>query len=150
MIHNGRGDRSRIRLDPVSYTEAREVIDIEKQVAYWRDGAREDLLVARELVDRGRARHGLFFAHLALEKVLKACVCRRTQDLAPRLHNLVRLGEIAGLVLTESQLDVLAEMNAFSLEGRYPESRILSPEKGEACSYLARAEELFQWLMSQL
>ncbi|NCO95976.1 MAG: HEPN domain-containing protein, partial [Armatimonadetes bacterium] len=52
------------------------MIDVEKQVAYWRDGAKEDWEVAQELVDRGRTRHGLFFGHLALEKLLKAHVCR--------------------------------------------------------------------------
>jgi hypothetical protein len=65
------------------------MIDIEKQVAYWREGAAEDWLVAVELVDLGRTRHGLFFAHLALEKMLKAHVCRVTQDLAPRIHPLL-------------------------------------------------------------
>lgn len=73
------------------------MIDVEKQVAYWRDGAQEDWAVARELVGNGRTRHGLFFVHLALEKVLKAHVCRQTRDLAPRIHNLVRLAELTGV-----------------------------------------------------
>lgn len=67
------------------------MIVIEKQVAYWQDGAIEDWGVAKELIKRNKTRHGLFFVHLALEKLLKAQVCRRTQDLAPRVHNLVRL-----------------------------------------------------------
>lgn len=41
------------------------MIDIDKQVGYWQSGAREDWTVARELVDAGRVRHGLFLAHLA-------------------------------------------------------------------------------------
>jgi HEPN domain-containing protein len=67
------------------------MIDIAQQVHFWRDGAQEDLTVVQELLERGRIRHGLFFMHLALEKLLKAHVCRQTHDLAPRLHNLVRL-----------------------------------------------------------
>lgn len=43
------------------------MIDIHKQIAYWRNTATEDWLVAQELMDSGRLRHGLFFAHLALE-----------------------------------------------------------------------------------
>jgi HEPN domain-containing protein len=43
----------------------------------------------------------LFFAHLALEKLLKAHVCRATRDLAPRVHALLRLAERAGLMLPE-------------------------------------------------
>ena len=69
------------------------MFDIGKQIAYWRDGAAEDWRVAQDLIKRRKVRHGLFFAHLALEKLLKALVCRRTQDLAPRIHSLVRLAE---------------------------------------------------------
>lgn len=96
------------------------MIDIDKQIVHWRDGAKEDIEVARELVARGRNRHGLFLAHLALEKVLKAHVCRHTRDLAPRIHSLVRLAELASIKPNKEQLDTLAEMNAFNLEGRYP------------------------------
>ncbi len=39
-------------------------------------------------------------------------------------------------------------MNAFSLEGRYPESLTPPPTTQEARAYLARAEEVFQWLMN--
>ncbi len=92
------------------------MIDIDKQVSYWRSSAYEDWQVARELVSLGRTRHGLFFAHLGLEKMLKALVCERTRDLAPRLHNLVRLAEIASLDLDHQQTDVLAEMNMFNIE----------------------------------
>ena len=73
------------------------MIDIDKQISFWRNSAEEDLAVARDLVHRNRIRHGLFFAHLALEKALKAHVCCVTQDIAPRLHNLVRLAELAEL-----------------------------------------------------
>lgn len=102
------------------------------------------------MVRHARLRHGLFFAHLALEKALKAHVCRHTQDLAPRMHNLVRLAELAELQLDDMQIDVLAEMNAFNLEGRYPE--MLTPELTveEAQRYIRRAKEVYTWLMSQL
>lgn len=75
------------------------MVDVDKQIAFWREGAKEDWGVAYHLVDPARVRHGLFFAHLALEKALKALVCPKTRDIAPRLHNLVRLAEVAGLNL---------------------------------------------------
>lgn len=103
------------------------MIDIDRQIAYWREGAQEDWVVAQELVNGNRTRHGLFFAHLALEKVLKAHVCRQTRDLAPGIHNLVRLAELADISLRPEQIDVLAEMNAFNLESRYPELLIPPP-----------------------
>lgn len=126
------------------------MIDIDKQVAFWRDSAKEEWAVARELAEMGRSRHGLFFAHLALEKALKAHVCLKTRNLAPKIHNLVRLEELAGLKLNSDQIDVLAEMNAFNVEGRYPETLLPPPGPEEAQVYLARAEEVFQWLTKQL
>lgn len=102
--------------------------------------------MARELVVAGRTRHGLFFAQLALEKTLKALVCRHTGDLAPRLHNLVRLAEIAGLQPTPSQRDALAELSVLNIEGRYPDAWLPPPGLEEADAYLTRAEELLEWL----
>jgi len=126
------------------------MVDIEKQIAYWQRGSQEDWLVAQELVERGRSRHGLFFAHLSLEKALKAHVCRRTRDLAPRTHNLVRLAELARLSLSQEQLDVLADVSVFNLEGRYPDSFTPALNHSEAQAYLARAREVLTWLMHQL
>ena len=126
------------------------MVDIEKQVAYWRDGSQEDMEVARELITQGRTRHGLFFTHLSLETALKAHICRHTRELAPRVHNLVRLVEMAALKPNQEHMDALAEMNAFNVEGRYPESLGVAPTPAEAQSYLSRAEEVFRWLIQQL
>ena len=126
------------------------MINVEKQITYWRDGAAEDWEIAQELLSSKRIRHSLFFAHLTLEKLLKAHVCHHTRDLAPRLHNLVRLAELATLPLSQHQIDVLAEMNAFNIEGRYPDLLMPPPSLKEAQVYLHRAEEVYQWLMNQL
>ena len=126
------------------------MIDVEKQVSYWRTGAQEDWEVAQELVSKGRIRHGLFFAHLALEKALKAHVCRKTRDLAPRTHNLTRLAELATVELQPEQKDTLAAMNACNIEGRYPEFLPPPPTVSEAQAYITRAQEVFQCLMNLL
>lgn len=126
------------------------MIDLQKQIAYWQNGAIEDWEVAQDLVKHNKTRHGLFFAHLALEKLLNACICRQIQDLPPRIHNLSRLAELAGLLLDQTQVDTLAEMNAFNLEGRYPDVSMTPLTKKEAKSYLRQAEEVYQWLMNQL
>ena len=124
------------------------MVNIDKQVTFWRSSAVEDWDVARQLVDNGRTRHGLFFVHLAFEKILKAMVCKHTQDLAPRLHNLIRLSEVAGLSLDQENRAILAEINAFHIEGRYPEPLMAPPSKEEALRYISKAEEVFQWLMN--
>ena len=124
------------------------MIDIGKQIEFWQTSSGEDLAVARELIDRDRIRHGLFFLHLSLEKALKAHVCRVTGDLAPRIHNLVRLTELADIQFSQEQFDTLAEMNAFNIEGRYPGLSSPSPTPTEAQNYLLQAEGILKWLNS--
>jgi HEPN domain-containing protein len=126
------------------------MIDPEKQIAYWRQGADEDRTVARELLARGHTRHALFLCHLALEKALKAHVCKKNRDLAPRIHNLARLAELAGLDVPGPYGDLLADMNAFNIEGRYPNLLVPPPSLTEAQLYATRAEEVLEWLFSQL
>lgn len=126
------------------------MIDINKQIAYWKDGSYEDWLVANELVDIGRIRHGLFFAHLALEKILKAHVCKKIGDLSPRTHNLLKLAELVKLELSSQQTSALAIINSFNLEGRYPETELPVPSKKQAAMYMEGAEEILQWLTQAL
>ena len=126
------------------------MVDVERQVQYWRSSAAEDWSVAEHLVERGKSRHGLFFAHLAVEKLLKALVCRSTGDLAPRLHNLVRLAELARLQVDETQLDTLADLSVFNLAGRYPDASPVTPTQEEAAGNLERAREVVAWLTKKL
>ena len=122
------------------------MIDIGKQVAHWRNSAVEDWSVAQDLVSRGKVRHGLFFAHLTLEKTIKAHVCKATGELASKIHNLVRLSQIASLTLSEDQIDLLAEVNEFNIEGRYPEMLLPPPSREEADGYMIRIHEVLQCL----
>lgn len=82
-------------------------IDVGKQVAYWRSGAAEDIETARLLLEHDRRRAALFFAHLALEKALKALVVKAPGDLAPFTHNLVILAEKTRLEFQEAASTVI-------------------------------------------
>jgi HEPN domain-containing protein len=126
------------------------MVDIQQQIQYWKDGSQEDIEVAGELISGGRCRHGLFFAHLAIEKFLKAVICKKTQSLAPRIHNLTRLSQIAELHLPQDQFDHLAEMNEFNLEGRYPVQFIDTVAQQEARIYLNKSIKVLEWLAQQL
>jgi HEPN domain-containing protein len=126
------------------------MVNIAKQMTYWENGSGEDWAVAGELLDRGRTRHALFFAHLAVEKLLKALVCRASNDLAPPIHNLVRLAERAGVELSQDQIDLLAEVNEFNIEGRYPDMLAQPPADPEARDYMIKIGEMLEWLTSQL
>ncbi len=125
------------------------MVDIGKQIDYWRTGSGEDWEVACELVDAGHARHGLFFAHLALEKMLKAHVCRETNNLAPKIHNLVRLAELGNLPITTEQRTFLGFFNQYQIEGRYPDQLPPSPDRDAAKKHLKQAQEILKWLTHQ-
>ncbi len=126
-------------------------MDIEKHIAYWRDGAREEINTAAMLVENGRFRAGLFWAHLALEKALKAHVTRATKNVPPKTHNLLRLAAITELEMPPEKTLVLKRMNSYQLEGRYPEECLDAPTTQElAESLLKDAGETIQWLMEQL
>ena len=98
------------------------MVNIEKQIAYWKTGAAEERTIAADLFVKGHTRHGLFFLHLTLEKIIKALVCKKIGDLAPKDHNLVRLIEKAVLPLSEEDRSFLSGMTRFNIEGRYPDS----------------------------
>ena len=122
------------------------MIDIQKQIQHWRNGADEDWQVALELVGLGRTRHSLFFAHLAIEKTLKAHICQVTNDLAPRIHPLLRLANMTKLNLSQNQLDFLARFDRYQLEGRYPDMLPPAPDIDTTQEELDQAHEMLQWL----
>jgi len=128
------------------FNRIKSMFDIDKQIAHWRSGAEEDWQVACELIEQGRIRHGMFFAHLALEKILRAHVCMATRELAPPTHNLVRLAQNGVPTLNSQQMDLLAEVNSFNIEGRYPELLLPLPTTAEAKDYLKRIGELVECL----
>jgi HEPN domain-containing protein len=73
------------------------MINVDKQIEYWRTGAQDDLKTARILINSQRFLHGLFFCHLVIEKAIKALVVKHTNEIAPRSHNLIYLSETACL-----------------------------------------------------
>jgi HEPN domain-containing protein len=123
---------------------------IEEQIEYWKTGSAEDLAAAESLLEKGHLRHCLFFAHWALEKMLKAHVVRTTRDAAPRLHNLVRLAQMAGLKSNDEQMKFLRRFDLYQLEGRYPDAQQVALDQGLTRQELQKATETWQWLKTQL
>jgi HEPN domain-containing protein len=125
-------------------------VDVKKQIAYWKKSAEEDWDLSKDLVIRNKTRHGLFFAHLALEKILKGCVCRSSGGVSPKIHALPRLAQLAGLTLEVARIQFLSEFDRYQLEGRYPDMIESPPTQQEAREAMEKAEEVFIWLMQQL
>jgi len=124
-------------------------MDIDKQVTYWLTGSEEDFAAAQSLLEKGHLRQSLFFAHLALEKMLKAHVARRTGEIPPRIHNLVRLAEIANVQLDPKRTELLREFNLYQMEGRYPDFAPISIDMSLAREEVSRTREMLKWLTTQ-
>ena len=125
-------------------------MDAQKQIEFWKVSAEEDFAAAESLLEKGHFRHCLFFAHLAVEKMLKAHVTRQTSDIPPRIHNLVRLAESAELRLSPEQARFLRGFDVYQLEGRYPDSAQVLLDLETARAKLTLAEEMLKWLKAQL
>ena len=91
-------------------------------IAYWVDTAANDWKAVKQLLAGKSYIQALFWAHLVLEKLLKAhWVKDNTGNHPPKIHNLLILISKTALSLDEKDMFVLGRMNDFQLEGRYPE-----------------------------
>ncbi len=126
------------------------MINLQKQIDYWVNGAMEDLETAKILIERKRVLHGLFFCHLVIEKILKAHVVKNSQEVAPRTHNLIHLLEKTHLELSENEEIFLGILMKYQLQGRYPDYNPIIPDEIIIQNYLKQTENLFQWLKKKL
>jgi len=126
------------------------MIDIQKQIAYWRIGAAEEWELATHLLDEDRVRHGLFLLHLTIEKAIKAHVCKKMEGMPPKSHNLLRLAELAGISLSREDGDFLGELSLFNIEGRYPDFYGALPPPADVRRIRQETERIYLWLLNQL
>ena len=102
-------------------------MNLRQQIDYWLESSKEDLDVAETLFNNRKFRHALFFTHLAVEKNLKAHVIINTEDVPPRIHDLLRLADLAGLTFPDSQRTFLARLQRYCIEGRYSDQQSPMP-----------------------
>lgn len=93
--------------------------NIKRQVQYWQESAHEDLKTMKALFSSKRYSAALFFGHIVLEKILKALATLETKNEAPKIHNLIRLAELANLELNQDEKDYLSLANDFNIRSRY-------------------------------
>ena len=132
------------------FNDNQTTMDIQKQIDYWTTGSDEDLAAAQDLLEKNHLRHTLFLAHLALEKMIKALVVRQTQDTPPKIHNLIRLAELAKISLDSDKEDLLRRFGLYQLEGRYPGVDPVPMDLRTAKDRMVSAKETLQWLKQQL
>ena len=95
------------------------------QVEYWSGSGKTDLDAALDMIKFKREIYGLFFCHLAIEKILKANIVKLTKDHPPRIHELASLLRRTGIEMSNAQHELLGVLMLFHLEGRYSENKYL-------------------------
>ena len=117
----------------------------------WMNRAEYDLETAQSMYDSGRYLYVLFCCQQAVEKALKSLISQQIKELPPRIHQLIRLSEIAGLEMDESRIEFLRELSSYYIQSRYPEeiedlSSHISQQ--ETQNVLKRTQEIVQWIKS--
>ena len=94
----------------------------QQHIDYWINTAEEDWLSVEVLLNSKRYLHCLFWAHLVLEKIVKAHWVKNNADnIPPKIHNIVWLLEKSNVDLGKETMDFLEKFNRFQLSTRYPD-----------------------------
>ena len=126
------------------------MLNIEKQINYWINGAEDDILTAELLIEKSRNLHGLFFCHLVIEKALKAHFVKKNKIIAPKIHNLLYLSEKSEIEFDIEIKKFLGILMKFQLQGRYPDYSPEIPDQNIVNEYLIKTKELLKWLKQKL
>lgn len=128
-------------------------LQVKKIVVYWKKTAEYDSEIMDSLFKSKKYYGALFFGHIVLEKIMKALVVQKTKQQAPYVHDLVRLGEIAGIKLSKEEIKLLKEVNNFNIRTRYPDYKLRFYKlctKKFAGDYLNRIIVLYKKLCQEL
>lgn len=87
----------------------------------WFIQAEDDMATAENLFSSGRYVYAVFFAHLAIEKALKAIYHKKFGELPPKTHNLTWLLKKDGLIPPLPIEEFIIELGHASIATRYPE-----------------------------
>jgi HEPN domain-containing protein len=118
----------------------------QEHIDYWLKSAEKDWEIMEFLMKGGKFVHSLFFGHLYLEKLAKALwVKNNTENIPPKIHNLLKLLKSAKIEVTEEQQLFMLILNKYQIEGRYPddiEKLYKFTNKKLATEYLKSIKEL--------
>jgi AbiV family abortive infection protein len=126
----------------------------EEHITYWSESALKDWTVALLLFKEKHFMYSMFFAHLALEKLLKAhWIKAHESNHPPKIHNLDYLQSKSKLKVADDDQVLLQMMNQFQIEGRYPAYKELvhqSLSQSKAENLLNDVNRIREWLNAQL
>lgn len=126
----------------------------EEHIKYWVDTAKRDWKSVQNMFSTEDYMPALFFSHLVLEKLCKALWVKNNKgNTPPKIHNLVKLLDEAGIPYSGEQLDFMNTMNGFQLEGRYPDylDKLYKTYKKKNTGEILEQVKIFSlWLQQQL
>ena len=118
----------------------------------WNFQSDYDLETAEYMLQSQRNVYCVFMCHLSLEKALKGLYFKRTNEIPPKLHNLLYFVTKLDLVPTEQDLLFMIKINNLSITTRYPEDlrkmiTVFSTE--QISSILEQTKSVQQWIKQQ-
>ena len=128
-------------------------MEINQQVKYWVVSAGEDYQTMQRNFNNKDYSWSLFIGHLVIEKLLKALYIKNTNEYPPRVHDLVRLANLAVVPASEEQKDILEAITQFNLECRYPDYNNDFRKKYTlefTSPYVTKIKEMRKWLLSMI
>jgi len=111
-----------------------------------------DLETAEYMLQSERNVYCVFMCHLALEKALKGLYCKRTNEIPPKLHNLLYFLNKLDLVPEEYDLLFIGTINSLSIATRYPEDlrkMIMTFSTKQVSEILQQTKSVQQWIKQQ-
>ena len=100
-----------------------------------------------------KATPGNGIASVRKQITTKAIIAKQSNEFPPRIHNLIRLAEVAALELTDERTQWLRELSNYYIQTRYPEEMsALAAKVSETQSQkiLEQTKETVQWLLSMI
>lgn len=122
---------------------------MDKAVLNWVKTSDYDVATASAMFKARRYVYVIFLCHLSVEKFLKAIVCKLTQKIPPKTHDLFLLLKLAKLSLPQDHQLLVAHLNAASIPTRYPEdlSKLTRQYNARAAKrYLDATRNFLKWL----
>ncbi len=122
-------------------------------VAYWIASSEQDYGTMHNLYASKDYHWSLFMGQLVIEKLLKAIYVEKVNNEVPRIHDLLRLTEKAGLSPSDEQADLMDLITSFNIAARYPDYKQsfykkCTPEFTSAS--INAIKELREWLLTIL
>lgn len=96
-------------------------MDKSELVKFWMETSEKDYNTMIHLYESKDYHWSLFMGHLVIEKLIKAVYVKTIDNNVPKIHDLLRLAEKAGIEITEEQEDIFDTITTFNISARYPD-----------------------------